>query len=100
PEADWGRHLRQAAEFGLRMLDRAFPQQAPFRFDNTRVIAVGLSNGGAAVLRAAADSQPWLSAAVAAAPNVFAPDGGRALFDHATEAALWMPAALQSDVLG
>ncbi len=93
PEADWGRHLRQAAEFGLETMTRALPRQPPFRFDNTRVIAVGLSNAGAAVLRAAEDPAPWLAAAVAAAPNVWAPDGGRALYDYATEAAIWMPAA-------
>lgn len=29
PEADWGRHVLQAAAFGLAMLDRAFPAQAP-----------------------------------------------------------------------
>src|SRR5690606_7086215 len=28
PEADWGRHVRQAAEFALAALDRAFPQAA------------------------------------------------------------------------
>src|SRR5688572_23080991 len=53
PEADWGRHVRQAADFALQSLTQAFPDQAPFRHDNTRIIAVGLSNGGGAVLRAA-----------------------------------------------
>src|SRR5687768_17617553 len=53
PEADWGRHVKQAAQFALQSLDAAFPQAAPFNFANTRVIAVGLSNGGGAVLRAA-----------------------------------------------
>ena len=51
PEADWGQHLQQAAQFGLDALNEALPEQAPFTFDNTRVIATGLSNGGAAVLR-------------------------------------------------
>ena len=36
PEADWGRHVRQAAQFALTALDRAFPQQAPFTWANTR----------------------------------------------------------------
>src|SRR5690606_26997337 len=67
PEADWGRHLRQAAEFALQALDEALPGQAPFTFDNTRVIAVGISNGGAAVLRAAEDADGWLDAVVAGA---------------------------------
>ena len=96
PEADWGRHLRQTAEFGLAALDRAFPQAAPFRFDNTRVIAVGISNGGGAVLRAAEDVSDWLDAVVAGEPSVHAhgAPGARSLYDYATEAALWMPAAL------
>ena len=95
PEADWGLHVRQAAEFALTALQRAFPQAAPFTFDNTRVIAVGLSNGGGAVLRAASDPTPWLDAVVAAEPNVyFDGPGARTLYDYATEAALLMPCAL------
>src|SRR3546814_14905860 len=50
PEADWGRHVKQAAQFALEMLDRSYPMQAPFTFANTRVIAGGVSNGGGAVL--------------------------------------------------
>lgn len=97
PEADWGRHVRQAAEYGLDVLNRALPAQAPFTFDNTRVIAVGISNGGGAVLRAAEDAhgKPWLKAVVAGEPSVLAPgQQGRALYDYATEAALLMPCAL------
>lgn len=97
PEADWGRHVRQAAEYGLDVLNRALPAQAPFTFDNTRVIAVGISNGGGAVLRAAEESKdkPWLKAVVAGEPSVLAPGKqGRALYDYATEAALLMPCAL------
>lgn len=94
PEADWGRHLRQAAEFGLEALNAALPAQAPFTFDNTRIIATGLSNGGAAVLRAAELEGDWLDGAVAIAANVQSGIGGRAAFDHATEAALYMPCAL------
>ena len=94
PEADWGRHVQQAAEFGLQALAQAFPQQAPFTFDNTRVIAAGLSNGGGAVLRAAELEGDWLDGVVAIAPNVWAGEGGRALFDYATEAAIYMPCAL------
>ncbi|MGJ7903135.1 3-hydroxybutyrate oligomer hydrolase family protein [Lysobacter sp. 1R34A] len=105
PEADWGRHVRQAAQFGLRALDRAFPQQAPFTFANTRVIAVGISNGGGAVLRAAelgdegAAGQGWLDAVVAGEPNVYV-EGARPLYDYTTEAALLMPCALLHKPLG
>lgn len=94
PEADWGRHLKQAAEFALARLSEALPAQAPFTFENTRVIAAGLSNGGAAVLRAAADEEPWLDAAVALEPNVYVEGGGRPAFDYGSEAALLMPCAL------
>lgn len=95
PEADWGRHTRQAAEFGLRALAMAFPDQAPFTFDNTRVIATGISNGGGAVLRAAEIEGDWLDGVVAGEPNVRVEGhGSRALYDYTTEAALLMPCAL------
>ncbi|RZA19439.1 MAG: hydrogenase [Lysobacteraceae bacterium] len=95
PEADWGRHLKQAAEFALATLDAQLPQQAPFTFANTRVIAVGISNGGGAVLRAAEDGSDWLDAVVAGEPNVLAEGhGARNLYDYTTEAALLMPCAL------
>ncbi|TDK28753.1 hydrogenase [Luteimonas aestuarii] len=95
PEADWGRHVKQAAEFALATLNDALPQAAPFTFDNTRIIAVGISNGGGAVLRAAEGAADWLDAVVAAEPNVYidAP-GARTLYDYSTEAALLMPCAL------
>ncbi|MET0893556.1 MAG: 3-hydroxybutyrate oligomer hydrolase family protein [Pseudoxanthomonas sp.] len=95
PEADWGRHVKQAAEFALSALGRAFPQSAPFNFDNTRVIAVGISNGGGAVLRAAELEGEWLDAVVAGEPNIYVPGAGsRTLYDYTTEAALLMPCAL------
>lgn len=93
PEAQWGGHVKQAAQFALQVLNAAYPLQAPFTFANTRVIAVGVSNGGGAVLRAAEDVEPWLDGAVAISPNVYA-EGGRALFDYGTEAALLAPCAL------
>lgn len=99
PEADWGEHLLQAAQFGLAMLERAFPQQAPFTPQNTRIIAAGLSNGGAAALQAAGiDDAGWLDGIVAVEPNIHAPkvDGSHArpLYDYASEAALLAPCAL------
>jgi hydroxybutyrate-dimer hydrolase len=95
PEADWGRHVKQAAEFALATLDEALPAQAPFTFDNTRVIAVGISNGGGAVLRAAELQGDWLDAVVAGEPHVSTHlSGARSLYDYATEAALLMPCAL------
>ena len=95
PEGDWGRHLLQAAAFGLAMLDRALPQLAPFTPHNTRIIAAGLSNGAAAVLQAIGlDDAQWIDAAVAVAPNVNVPRHGRPLYDYASEAGVLMPAAL------
>jgi hydroxybutyrate-dimer hydrolase len=95
PEADWGRHVQQAAAFALRVLGEAYPER---RFDaaSTRIIAVGVSNGGGAVLRAAELPGDWLDAVVAVSPNVLAPDGGRALYDYTTEAALFAPCALDA----
>ncbi len=95
PEAQWGRHVLQAARFGLAMLDRAYPAQAPFTAQNTRVIAAGLSNGGGAVLQAAGiDESNLLAGVVAVEPNIHVAGYGRALYDYASEAALWMPCAL------
>ena len=95
PEADWGRHVKQAAQFALESLDEALPAQAPFTFGNTRVIAVGISNGGGAVLRAAEDGDDWLDAVVAGEPNVLVGGhGARNLFDYSSDAALLMPCAL------
>jgi hydroxybutyrate-dimer hydrolase len=93
PEADWGRHVQQAAEFALQALNEALPDAAPFNFGNTRVIAVGISNGGGAVLRAAELDGGWLDAVVAGEPNIHV-EGGRPLYDFTTEAALLMPCAL------
>ena len=94
PEADWGRHVKQAAEFALLALGQAYPQAAPFTFDNTRIIAVGISNGGGAVLRAAEMDGDWLDAVVAGEPSIYSDGpGARALYDYTTEAALLMPCA-------
>lgn len=94
PEADWGRHVIQAARFALRALDQALPDQAPFTAENTRIIAAGLSNGGGAVLRAAEIEAGLLDGVVAVEPNIWSGAGGRALYDYATEAALLIPCAL------
>ena len=95
PEADWGRHVRQAADFALEQLNQALPASAPFNHGNTRIIAVGISNGGGAVLRAAELEGDWLDAVVAGEPSVYSGGAGsRSLYDYTTEAALLMPCAL------
>jgi len=83
PEADWGRHLLQALQFGLQALDRAYPQSAPFTAANTRTLGVGVSNGGGAVLRAAEIEGDWFDAMVAGEPNVSVA-GAPALYDFVT----------------
>jgi len=75
-------------------LNQEHPEAAPFTFANTRIIAVGISNGGGAVLRAAELAGDWLDAVVAGEPNVHSTGpGSRALYDYASEAALLMPCA-------
>lgn len=92
PEADWGRHVLRAAAFGLQVLSMELDQA--YSADQVRVIAVGLSNGGGAVLRAAElDDEGLLDAVVALSPNITAP-GQPPLFDYATLAALLQPCLL------
>lgn len=89
PEADWGRHTLAAAEFGLLQLRARLPEQA-----RVRVLAVGLSNGAGAALRAAEiDTQGVLDGVVAVMPNI-TPPGVAALFDYGTLAAIYQPCAL------
>jgi len=94
PEADWGRHLLQAAHFGRDVL----VQQTGIDEHALIVIAAGLSNGAGAVLRAAGDegdidAAPPLDGVVSVAANIHV-GGARPLFDIATQAALLMPCAL------
>ena len=96
PESDWGLHVQQTADFALDVLNLAHADAGPWSHENTRVLAVGVSNGGGAILRAAELPGDWLDGAVAISPNVLPGDGGRALFDYGTEAALWMPCALNA----
>lgn len=93
PEADWGRHLQQALQFGLQALDRAYPASAPFTTATTRTLGVGVSNGGGAVLRAAEIEDNGFDAMVAGEPNV-SMAGAPPLYDFVTQAALLMPCAL------
>lgn len=96
PEADWGRHVQQAAQFALQVLGATRANETPYTFANTRVIATGVSNGGGAVLRAAELPGDWLDGVVAISPNIQSGDGGRALYDYASEAALYLPCALNA----
>ena len=97
PEADWGRYVQQATEYGLSVLNGQFPAAGKFTPANTRTLAVGVSNGGGAVLRAAELPGRWLDGVVAVSPNIFSPTS-RPLYDYSTEAALFMPCALNASV--
>ncbi len=95
PEAHWGEQVLAAARYGLDLLNEA-GLRGRYRADNTRIIAVGISNGGGAVLQATEkDIDGLLDAAVVGAPNI-QPDwtGMRPLYDYVTEAALYQPCLL------
>jgi len=95
PEADWGRHVRQAVRFALQVLnEQRAPDEPPYEPSTTRVIAVGVSNGAGAVLRAAEFDDDLIDGVVAVSPNVWSGQGGRQLFDYGTEAALLIPCAV------
>lgn len=91
PEARWGGYVVQAMHFALDRL----PELTRLGDSETvRVIALGLSNGGGAVLQAAEVAGGGrIDIAVAGAPQIL-PPGGRALYDYATEAALYQPCVL------
>jgi hydroxybutyrate-dimer hydrolase len=95
PEADWGRYVQQAADYGLSVLNGQFPAAGRFTHATTRTLAVGVSNGGGTVLRAAELPGNWLDGVVAISPNIYSP-GSRPLYDYSTEAALLMPCALNA----
>ncbi len=89
PEADWGRHVLIAAQFGLEQLHAAFDEAF-----SVQVLAVGLSNGAGAALRAAElDQDGLLDGVIAVMPNITPPDGVP-LYDYGTLAALYQPCAL------
>lgn len=96
PEADWGRHVAQASDFALQVLGLAHPEAGPWTRGNTRILAVGVSNGGGAVLRAAELPDTGIDAVVAVSPNVYRAGAGRPLYDYSTDAALFMPCALNA----
>lgn len=102
PEARWGEYTALAARYALHVLNR-LPQAGGRQLDagTTRVVAVGISNGGGAVLRAAElDAEGLFDAVVAAAPNI-QPEwtGMRPLYDYVTEAALYQPCLLADPAL-
>lgn len=95
PEAQWGLHVQQAALFALQVLnEQRGKDETVYDAASTRVLAVGVSNGGGAVLRAAELNSDLFDGVVAISPNILPGSGGRTLFDYGTEAGLLMPCAL------
>lgn len=108
-EQDWGKFALQAAQFGFYILNAkhraARSDQGFYTRANTTVLGAGISNGGAALLRAAEQDQAqWLDGLAVSEPNVFLPSQfsyqrngqmqrARPLPQLATEFALFGPCA-------
>ncbi|MFN6998350.1 MAG: 3-hydroxybutyrate oligomer hydrolase family protein, partial [Aquincola tertiaricarbonis] len=117
PEKDWGNDTLAAGRYAMYVLNEQFGRAAwdgsgkevRFTRDNTLVIAASVSNGGAAVLRAAEqDADGLIDGVVAGEPSaqpssttgygvsvggVAVPTFGRPLFDYFTHANLYQPCA-------
>ncbi len=114
PEREWGEYLLQAIDAALRLLAEEFPRERAahaFAPADVRILAAGISNGGATVLRAVErDVERWIDGAVVSEPNVLidgltdglavASEGqqleapGRSLFAYGTEHFLLQPVAV------
>jgi hydroxybutyrate-dimer hydrolase len=110
-EKDWGAYTLQSVRVALYVLNKQFTANN-FSPANTTVIGASISNGGAAVLRAAEqDTDGLLDGVVAAEPQVNLPDnaavqvrrGGvtvaasaRTLYDYTTYAGLFQPCAARA----
>lgn len=116
PEADWGKYLLQAIAVAFELLNAEFAARGRPRLtpDNTLVLAAGVSNGGAAVLRALErDRAGWISGALADEPSAMVSGctaglaiahGGRrleqagiALYDYASLHYLYQPCAVLAE---
>lgn len=109
PEARWGEFVLDAVKFALDEINQSHPA-----INDIRVVASGISNGGAAALRAAeADTESLLDAVVVGEPNIYPPasdhqvingDVGYTaaealpLYAYATWMGLYQPCAVLQDV--
>lgn len=109
PEARWGDMVLDSIRFAVERLAGHHPDGSRYRRDELLVLAASVSNGGAAVLKAAeADDAGWIDGVVAAEPNVYVPgarglkieEGGTTrrlaglpLYAYASAAALFEPCA-------
>lgn len=120
PEREWGDYLLQAIDAALQLLRQEYPHDRAghgFAPGDLRILAVGISNAGATVLRALErDHERWISGAVVSEPNVVI-DGltaglevashgrvlqapGRSLLDYGTQHFLLQPCAVLTDLPG
>jgi hydroxybutyrate-dimer hydrolase len=116
PEADWGTYLLQAIRVAFELLNAEVGGnlRRPLTPDDTIVIAAGISNGGAAVLRALEkDRAGWIDGAIALEPNAIVhgrtagisiDGGGRrlhelgiALYDYTALHYLYQPCAMLAE---
>ena len=116
PEAAWGTYLLQAIAAAFLLLNRELGPRLRRALNpaNTLIIAAGVSNGGAAVLRALErDRAGWISGAVAAEPNAMVSgrtrglaiehagtrltDAGIALYDYTSLHYLLQPCAVLAE---
>jgi hydroxybutyrate-dimer hydrolase len=115
PEKDWGNDTLAAARFGLYALNQEYGEadgtarKVKFNAGNTTIIAASVSNGGAAVLRAAEqDADGLIDGVVAFEPSAqptttagygvlfggaAVPGYGKPLIDYFTVANLYQPCA-------
>jgi hydroxybutyrate-dimer hydrolase len=115
PEKDWGNDTLAAARFGLYALNQEYGEvdgtarKVKFNAGNTTIIAASVSNGGAAVLRAAEqDADGLIDGVVAFEPSAqpattagygvsfggaAVPGYGKPLLDYFTVANLYQPCA-------
>lgn len=114
PEKDWGKYTLQSVKVALYVLNKHFPA-ADFSPSNTLVIGSSISNGGAAVLRAAEqDTDGLFDGVVAGEPQLNLPENaglvvrrggilvpmwGKPLMDYTSFAALYQPCATQAPAL-
>jgi hydroxybutyrate-dimer hydrolase len=112
-EAHWGEYLLQAIAVAFELLNEEFRGRIPGRLDpdNTLVLAAGISNGGATVLRALeADRGRWIDGAAVSEPNAvvagrtgdlrLASEAGATgirLYDYANLHFLMQPAAILAE---
>ena len=115
PEADWGAYLLQAIKAAFQLINTEYAGRlaTPLSPDNTLVLAAGVSNGGAAVLRALErDRAGWIAGALAAEPSAVVGRtaglaieyGGRrlsdsciALIDYSSLHCLYQPCAVLAE---